>query len=191
MRVVGLDLSLRQAGVAVVEGMSAEYHTFGYKLGKDATQRDHLERVIHITHEILGVIQKSEIDFVGIEGYSFHSRHSYIQHMQADLGGVVKVQCYLADKIPIILPPKLVRKFILGPSKLNQKGQKIKAIVRKKLEEMGYPKVENLDQSDALAVAHVVKKWAGEAGGLDSIYNYEVFDYIEEQRRSRCAVGIP
>jgi Holliday junction resolvasome RuvABC endonuclease subunit len=174
--VAGLDLSLRSAGISIITApFTANYFTVGYSLSKNATNRDQIERVIHIANKIMGYLKEYAVSAVGIENYAFGGNKL---NMQADLGGVIKTQVYLFGLIPILLPATRVRKYLLGKTTSNKK------IVRDRLVKLGYANPKNLDESDALAVAHVISGWKNynRQKRLESVYNIQLFDDIDISR---------
>ena len=174
----GLDLSLRSAGVAIITApFEAKYFTFGYALKKGATNRDHLERVINITNNVMFVLKKHKCDHIGIENYGFASKGKI--SMQADLGGTIKSQIYVGGSLPILIASLTVRKYLLGKGVAS--SSKSKVLVRDCLVEKGYPMPGNLDESDALGVAHIVYEWANRCAD-SSAYNQKLFGEIERHR---------
>jgi len=177
--VAGLDLSLTSAGVAIIDSeQKAHCYTFGYGLPKKGTsERDRIERVIFITNQVMGVLIKHDVKYVGFENYGFAGNNLT---MQADLGGTLKTQVYISLKsVPILIPSMSVRKYLLG------KATKDKKVVRKYLFDRGYTEPKNLDESDALAVALVVNDWANRTHEIADVHKMEVIDRITQNQSSR------
>lgn len=152
--VAGLDLSLRGSGVAILSKEGSYFYTFGEKLEDDASARDHLERVMKISNQIMNVLKKHNVRYVGVENYAFSKAVNRISQ-QAELGGIIKSQIYSVLKTCVIpLPVNSVRKFILGKSTNDKK------VVQKFLKSIGFTTPQNADEYDALAVALVVDFWA-------------------------------
>lgn len=149
---VGLDLSLQSAGIAVITAdQSAFYHSFGEKLPKKPGNYAIIKRYIGITQKIIDILKDVPIQCVALENYGFGGQGLAVQ---CELGGIVKSQIFLAlRQVPVTLPANTIRKLLLG----HAKKEDIKEKVRSKLIELGYPEPDNFDQSDALAVAHVVR----------------------------------
>jgi hypothetical protein len=98
---MGLDLSLRGAAAVVLdrEGNRLVEKRFGYALTEDATERDHIERLIDIVRGIVRVAKEWLVrgqDAIVIEGYAFNrwSKSSSMTQL-AELHGLTKVQLHL------------------------------------------------------------------------------------------------
>lgn len=151
---VGLDLSLTNTGIAVITGdQKADYYSFGFSLGKDAGNYAVIKRYISLTHKIIETVKKyPDLHSISMENYGFGGPGLAVQ---CEFGGIVKSQIFLALKrVPLTLPSTVIRKLLLG----DAKRQDIKSRVRESLLAGGYPPTDNHDQSDALAVAHVVRQ---------------------------------
>lgn len=172
--VAGLDLSLRNAGVAIIDApRQSRCYSFGYDLSSKATHRDMLERVVFIANNIVRVLKSHEVGYVGIENYGFASKGRI--SMQADLGGVVKSQIFIMGIWPILMAATMVRKFVCGVSPRKNPKQ----IVLNNLLDLGYEKPRNFDESDALAVAHVVAEFVNNRANVTDEYKLDVFSNIE------------
>lgn len=175
--VAGLDLSLRSAGVAIITApLKAQYFTFGYDLKKTASHRDHLVRVINITNNVMYVLKKYKCEHIGIENYGFATKGKL--SMQADLGGTIKSQIYIGGSLPILLASLSVRKYLLGKGIASSSKGKI--MIRECLEGKGYAKTNNYDESDALAIAHIVYDWS--IKNADNEYSKKLFGEIDRHR---------
>jgi len=172
----GLDLSLRCSGVAIITApKEASYFTWGYKLPAKASHIDIQERVIYIATNIMKVLKQYNCADVGIENYAYATKGRI--SMLADLGGTIKSQIYINGRMPIILASGSIRKYLLVRSK---QGRNIKATVADRLVDLGYRKPGNYDESDALAVAHVVSKWANDRQDASTEAQLEVFENIDD-----------
>lgn len=115
MKVIGLDLSLRSAGVAVLDrgGTLITTRAIGYGLS-DGDDRQRIERLIYIANEIIGIAKGHSDDGkpeVVIEGYSFDSKFN--REALAELHGVVRTQLFLAlGVVASRIPPQSARKII-------------------------------------------------------------------------------
>lgn len=168
----GLDLSLRNAGVAIITApLQASYYSFGYGVSSCSTEIDRIDRLIHIANGIMGVLREKEARCVGIENYGFASKGRLA--MLGELGGVIKTQLFLAKKRPIVLSANSVRKFLLG------KATKDKKEVFKNLLSLGYQRPGNMDESDALAVAHVVSSWANHRAKEEDDYRINIYNMMD------------
>lgn len=173
--VAGLDLSLRGAGVAVID-LEGKVHTgtFGYPLTKESTERDKLERILKITSQLIEFLKLHNVSQVGFENYAF-SKALHSISLQAELGGVMKSQIYVGLKIvPITIPVTSIRKFLLG------KSTKEKSPVQKHFKNMGYS-FKTADEYDALAVATMIDFWANNRNCNGNDYHHEILDRIDLQ----------
>lgn len=170
---VGLDLSLRQTGVAVItDTASAHYFSFGRALSQKAGNYDKIKRYIDLTQKIIKVVKDHPDAFISMENYGFGGPGLAVQ---CEFGGIVKSQLWLAcRKVPVTLPSTVIRKLLLG----SAKPESIKERVAERLMQLGYPKAENFDQTDALAVAHVVRQLFVEA---KTSYEQEILEQLTQQ----------
>lgn len=168
----GLDLSLRNAGVAIiVSPLEAVYKTFGYGIDAKSTERDKIDRVIHIANGIMGLLREYKVRHVGVENYGFASKGKLA--MQGELSGVVKTQVLMMGRMPIVLGANTIRKYILG------KATKDKKAILNHMVGLGYPRPGNLDESDALAIAHLVSDWGNLRDRQADEYRIGVFETID------------
>lgn len=157
--VMGLDLSLRGAGICIVpfdwcssmQWGRVHAFTFGIPLTRDATQIERANRTDMISKVIYRKAQEFGVKYVFIEHYSFGSE--YNREALGELGGVVKrdlakevVGIRLIDKVTV----RAARKLIFGPIK---RGVDIKPFVRDKLMEMG-ARFDTQDEYDAFVIAN-------------------------------------
>lgn len=184
-RVAGLDLSLRKAGVALfLSEKEVKCFTVGYQLTKKATARDRLERVIFIASEIMGILTQHSIRYVGVENYAFGAKFG--GEFLADLGGFVKGQIYISLKtIPFQITPANVRKYLLG------RESRDKTKVRSSLKKMGFDEPSNLDESDALAVALVVRDWANFRSRISDDHKMDTFSRLDNQHIRTYIKSVP
>ena len=159
--IVGLDLSLTAAGVAVLtESGECFTETFGYQI-KKPTAHDQLLRNISITRNIIQFLKKYEVRFIAVENYGFAG---HTLGKQAELGGLVKAQVYLNFKRVVVpIPPTAIRAFLL-PKKGKAKEDRQKIVSSKKpveahIRSLGYNNPKNDNEFDALAVALVMKTY--------------------------------
>jgi Holliday junction resolvasome RuvABC endonuclease subunit len=172
--VAGLDLSLRQAGVAILSKGQVFCYSIGYSLKKTSTEHDRTVRVVRIANQIMGLLKKHEVQFVGIENYAFSKSRSGSITMLADLGGTVKTQVYCGLKTcPIMLPVTTIRKFLLG------KSTKEKSHIFDFFKRSGFEQPKNFDESDALAVAFIVHFWSNERNKIVDTERMRVLDSID------------
>lgn len=187
MAVVGLDLSLTGAGVAVVDDDGLVHsNTFGYSV-KNPTSHDQVLRNIKITKGIINFIRDFKIDYVAVENYGF-AGHGLTK--QAELGGLVKAQIYLNfKKVVVPIPSKTIRAFLMPKSKKkSEKGSKerqkvvsVKTFVENHLRSLGYESPKNDNEFDALAVALVMQSYRERNSQKWNKQQLAVFSRIDEQ----------
>lgn len=181
VRVAGLDLSLRAAGVAVLDDQrQVATYTIGAPLKKDASLRKKTWRNIEITNSIVGIMKRHHVELVGLEDYAF-SRRSSSSHVLAELGGLVKAQLLLLGiGVPIPMTASSMRKFMFG-SDISDKD-----LIRSKLCDMGFTQPKNTDESDALVVALVIDAYANNRAQYYAEHELNLFDRID-QRTAPCS----
>jgi len=183
--IVGLDLSLRNAGIAVIDSDVEPVQTFsiGFDL-KNPTAHDHVRRNISITKGIISFIKKFHTDhdvYVAIENYAFAG---HFLTKQAELAGLVKAQVYLNFGTPVIpIPSSTVRAFLLV-NEAGSKNDKVKKkdLVEKFLRSQGFTNPANNDEFDALAVALVMKAYCCDRfEGTFNKRQKELFERIDNE----------
>lgn len=179
MRVAGLDLSLRAAGVAVLVDGQAFTYTFGSALKRDASLSKQVWRNIEIANGVVGVLKRHHVEAVGVEDYAF-SRKSASVHSLAELGGLIKAQLMLAGiGCPMPLPSSSIRKFLFG------KNISDKDLIRTKLAAIGHVAPKNTDESDALAVALVIDAYKNNRSKYSREHEIDLFLRLD-QRTAAC-----
>jgi len=154
---MGLDLSLRGTGYVVLSGLSqiVDSGIVGESLKKDASVKDHTERLIDTTKHLMDVMREwmAKGDLcVAIENYAFSKSSSSVTGL-AELHGVIKSQMLLALGLsPVYYSVKTARKLVFG------NGNFKKAKVKPALEARGL-KFKGLDDADAFVIAecHMMK----------------------------------
>ena len=162
---VGLDLSLRGAGVLVLDARGRVIHKakFGYALERSARVKDKIERMISIAKGVVRVVHeytllkdgdsltKPVLPKVGIEGYAFGKRGNAVIDL-GELGGVVKSQLWLRFAVePVLIPAPSGRKVVFGNGRLPKKQ------VIPRLREQGF-NFDDHDIADAYVVAETLRQ---------------------------------
>lgn len=175
MKVAGLDLSLRAAGVAILAPDGAIHcYTVGRSLTKEANDRARLNRLVDVTNGVMKILHDHEVGAVGIENYGFASQ---TLAFSAELGGSVRLQVWVGLGImPLSIPANSVRKYLLG------KTTKDKKVVRDHLKKLGYGQPTNTDESDALAVALVTRDYFLCRETISDVEKMDLFDRFDKQR---------
>lgn len=149
--VAGLDISLRNTGLAIITPEGMKTFSFGLKI-EAPSEKEQLDRIIKIASWVTRKLREHNVEYVAIEDYAF-SRNSASKTKLAEVTGVIKVQIVTALKtVPIRLTSTQIRKFVVG------NGRAKKEVVQTHLELIGY-KAGNADEYDAIAVALLLDEW--------------------------------
>lgn len=150
MRVCGLDLSLRSAGLCVLGEGELRTLAIGRKVDRSNKaldiDREEMERMIHIQNEIVRFCKG--VDQVFIERYAFgkFSKSASVSAL-AELGGIVKYGLFLKNRlVPHSYSPLSARKKALGF------GYRAKVEVENFLIEKGL-RFSTHDEADAFVIA--------------------------------------
>jgi len=132
MRIMGLDLSLVETGIFVLDGdkeVARELIT-----SKPKEDVPEVQRILSIAERIFYYITRYRPDKVIIEGLSFGSKNSRSLCTLAKLNFQIEVYCFL-DKIPyLIVPPTTLKKFITGKGNAKKEIMLMKILKRYGLE---------------------------------------------------------
>lgn len=169
--ILGLDLSLRGSGLALVpldwapglDFARVRVQTVGQSLSADATPRQQAERIAKIANAIVVFARNNGVTKAWIENYAF-SRGDSRAHALGELGGVVRV-ALLKSGIPFdVVHSNTARahlgKFAARPKKKSENRNvenlppKMKVQVQLALHAMGAPKHWTGDELDAFVVAN-------------------------------------
>jgi Holliday junction resolvasome RuvABC endonuclease subunit len=160
--VMGLDLSLRGAGVAVLSstGQRLSLATLGGELQAKKGQpvisdEQRLRRMLQIALGVVRLAREHQVQVVGVEEYSFNkfSGSSAVTSL-AELGGVVKSQLWLSLRlVPLRVPRSQAMNEILGAGKL-EKEDVVKFWERSAVQEQTALQAQTVDEAEALTVAH-------------------------------------
>lgn len=102
------------------------------------------ERIQAMFKNVTRCLRHDNITFLVLEGHSFGSRGSGI-HTTIEFIGLIKYWCRLHDVKVLIIPPRMLQKFVMGKSpRKTAKELAIKAVHKK----WGFPTV-NSDIADA------------------------------------------
>ncbi len=152
--VLGLDLSLRATGIAVVPARWAldwrrvVVGKTGSPLAKDASEVERARRLIATRDAIADVVRAHKCRVVVLEQYAFSAMASQA-HALGELGGVVKTFLVELGLEVHVVSPGPARKLLgKAPSK------DVKTWAHQKLYSAGAPKFWTGDQLDAFVVAN-------------------------------------
>jgi len=127
MYFIGLDLSINNTGVVVIDRKKniIDYLFFRNTLYKQTNkitvserfhENDHVNlsmKIIFVARKILELVEKYENAFVGIEGYSYHSKSNSITKL-AELGGCIKMELLRRGFRYDVFTPCTVKKCVTG-----------------------------------------------------------------------------
>jgi hypothetical protein len=166
--VVGLDLSLRSSGIAIIpaswsgDPTEIKHGTFGSSLKKDANEEQHLRRMIQISEELRSFVWDSHLGsnlYIALENYAFSKGLQPQAFRLRELGGIVKRE--MLDSFGVVPQPVIAtaaRKLAVG--KLPRKNAKKEA--HKRLHAAGLPvKLWGPDATDAFLTANWARKELG------------------------------
>jgi len=170
--VLGLDLSLTGTGGAIIEpnGVVAVAFTAGYKLEKDATVKQRINRLIDIWMAIWrqAFTRRRDLRFpiprmVGIEGYAYAAQGRGKD--VAELHGLVKVmlvsQAHMDPDDIHIVAPAAVKKEVFGHGSLDKKEIKTVVDTLRRDGVIQGAMLENHNERDAWAIAQYVRRRHG------------------------------
>lgn len=154
--VMGLDLSLRAAGVAIVpldwdiDISRVLTKTLGYPLATNASDGERIERCERIADEIKRLAYAHGVIGCWIEGYAFGqgARNAYL----GELGGIVR-SALRSLAIPVhSVQMQTARALLLGKNPMG-KG-KAKLAVCAALKAAGAPESWSVDEFEAMVIAN-------------------------------------
>jgi len=127
MRIMGLDLSLCNTGVVVLD---SELKIIYNETIKSKPQEDGTARIVMLGGKVLQKTQYYRQDLTVIEGPAFGMKNTNCIWQLGELAGVVKQYLYLHEFKFIVIPPTQLKKFITG--KGNAKKDQMMLAVYKK-----------------------------------------------------------
>lgn len=161
MRVVGLDLSLTNTGVAIIDDGAVELQRVrsnGHKAATLAERGSRLDQITYAIEDHLGDLERGFPDLVIIEGPSYGQHRQGGQHDRAGLWWqVVRLSADLASGHIVEVPPATRAKYATGKGNAA-KDHVLASVVRR------YPTVtvDGNDTADALVLAAMGARWLGE-----------------------------
>jgi Holliday junction resolvasome RuvABC endonuclease subunit len=157
--VMGLDLSLRGAGVAVStsNGRRLALETLGetFKKKQIVTEEMKLQRMLQIARGVVRLAREHSVSVVAMEDYAFNRfQGSSSVTALAELGGIVRSQMLLTLGITVLkVPRSQALKEVLGWGKL-EKEEVVKFWERSEALEGVTLRAKTTDEAEALTVAH-------------------------------------
>lgn len=163
-KVIGLDLSLRAAAACSIplnwdqDLKKVTMAKFGYELDEDATERDKIDRLISIAHDVCVFCINEKAHRIAAEAYAFSAQSSSVTKL-AELGGHVRADVLQTLDIAIeTITPSRARKVLLQncPSRDSKKFA-VRNVKRLK----GPTKHWTEDECDAFVIANCLLMHAG------------------------------
>lgn len=152
-RVMGLDLSAEQTGVALPDGATLVIKPRKVT-GRTRTLTDDLERLYHVADTVRDLLGKHGPQLAVIEDYAANAKGQSL-HRLAEIGGVVRLACYRAG-VPIALVNiKHVKMYATGNGSATKSQMAVAA-----LERAGC-KFASDDECDAWWMRAMGMDWAG------------------------------
>lgn len=154
MKIMGLDLSLRNSGVAIVaddwgfDWGRVSVARVGYDLKSDASVRQQADRIAAIRDAVLELAARHEVTHAVREEYAFTASRSRA-HALGELGGVVTLALLDAGVEVETVPPASARKLLGKAPRKDPKGW-----AAARLRAMGAPTLWSGDQIDAFVCAN-------------------------------------
>lgn len=163
-KVVGLDLSLRQAAACAIpfnweqDIRNVTMGIFGYELDEDATEREKIERLAQIAHDVSVFCVNHKAHRIAAESYAFSAQSSSVTKL-AELGGVVRVDVLETMNIAIeTITASRARKILLQ----NCPSRDSKKFAVRNIKRLGGPaKHWTEDECDAFCIANALIMHAG------------------------------
>jgi len=178
MRVMGLDLSLRATGVAVMDraGDGMDFRTWLIRQPKASNVEERTERLVHMAEKVLDIFEEQKPDLIVIEAPA--KGQKYQGAAIGEIHGVIRVQLFLAfGRHPLVKESSEMRKAVIGkiersyevvegkkgkkkrsitygmvPGKRGMKRATIKDIIEQRLKERGMS-FDSQDEMDAYVAA--------------------------------------
>ena len=161
---IGLDLSLRNTGFAVVDehGAVKRICSFGSSLERGATTKQKIERLVALTQRIIKEVRHHHSEafdaggrtVIAIENYAFGAKGA--QNDLGELHGCVKMQLHLSLGLyPTMVSPSSYRKVLLG--KGNATKPQSYEYAKQALTKLGFAPSNN-DEADAYLVAEWLRR---------------------------------
>jgi Holliday junction resolvasome RuvABC endonuclease subunit len=138
----GVDPSLTSTGVCISSLKEDTFSTYVIK-SKFFGER----RLIDLRDKLERIVLEKKVDYIFYEGYSFGSRGRVFD--LGELGGVFKVKLYEINIPTFIVPPTVLKKFIIG------KGVGAKDLMREHVYKrygVGSDLLKTVDEVDAFAL---------------------------------------
>lgn len=157
--VMGLDLSLSGAGVAVIrtdwncDMNNVHVYRFGYGLHSKDTNGQ-IQRLAYLRDQILDVAKIENVTHVFVEDYAFSM--NFRAHQMGEVGGVIRLACYERGLPIVAVACNTARKTFFGEGE-RLKGKEAKQFIKSSLEKLGVSwssRKTEFDREDAFVIAN-------------------------------------
>jgi crossover junction endodeoxyribonuclease RuvC len=113
-KIIGLDLSMCESGITVLNNGRAESFLVKSKKPKDNTPTNELIRVLKIVKDIKEFIVGKEVSLVLIEGLAFCARNTSALVQLSALNYMIREVCFTHEIPFIMVAPTSAKKFATG-----------------------------------------------------------------------------
>ena len=146
-RILGMDMSLRSSGLAVIESAGSVLKTIEYHIIKNPPNRSISECLLHVFRGVLEVLERSRPQAAAIEGIFFCKNFKTAVALGQARGAAIAA-CAMAGVPVFEYPPRRVKQAVVGygAAGKDQVCRMVMAIL--KLSEEPHN-----DAADALAIA--------------------------------------
>lgn len=146
-RIMGMDLSLRSSGIAVIESAGSVLKTVEYRVLKNPPRRLISECLLHVFRGVLDMLERCRPEAAAIEGIFFCKNFKTAVAL-GQARGAAMAACATAG-VPIYeYPPRRVKQAVVGyGSASKEQVKKMVMLILRLVEE------PQSDAADALAIA--------------------------------------
>lgn len=118
VRVLGLDPSLTSFGVCRLTMAHPGLKSFHATTKVWSPKINGANRLDWFVRSIDNELVEFEPDLIVLEGYAFNRGNQ--AHQIGELGGVIRLAMFLVDRIPVIIAPAKLKKFVTGKGNANK-----------------------------------------------------------------------
>ena len=146
---MAIDPSLNEAGICIFDDENRLLYTCTINNPEKLTG---MKRLSYIKKNLIYIIKKYKIDYVGIEDYSYGSKGQAIINL-GELGGIIRLYLYEHKIIFKVISPTTIKKFI------TNKGNSKKELMLLKVYKKYGIEFENNNICDAYALGkYIIEK---------------------------------
>jgi len=146
-RILGMDMSLRSSGLAVIESAGSVLKTIEYRIIKNPPNRSVSECLLHVFRGVLEVLERARPQAAAMEGVFFCKNFKTAVAL-GQVRGAAIAACAMAGVSVFEYPPRRVKQAVVGYGAAGKdQVQKMVMAILKLNEE------PHSDAADALAIA--------------------------------------